>query len=161
MKELISLFLLELMQEQRTGYRKLLIVVICSANLGTQNFIMNYQMLMMMKSAQFCRADWTFLEAPESIDEMRLYCESVDGPKLANMLEFGKTPLLSAQELLSLGYTVAAYPLTLLSASTKAMQDALLALRESGIAPVNQILPFSDLQRVVGFNEYYKDLERY
>jgi hypothetical protein len=41
------------------------------------------------------RADWTFLEAPESEEEMIRYCAEVDGPKLANMLEFGKTPILS------------------------------------------------------------------
>jgi len=44
-------------------------------------------------------ADWTFLEAPQSIEEMELYCRTVDGPKLANMLEFGLTPVLPPDQL--------------------------------------------------------------
>ena len=53
--------------------------------------------------------DMTFLEAPESIEQMQDYCERVEGPKLANMLEQGSTPILSPQELKKMGYTMAAY----------------------------------------------------
>lgn len=53
--------------------------------------------------------DMTFLEAPESIEQMKDYCERVEGPKLANMLEQGSTPILSPQELKKMGYTMAAY----------------------------------------------------
>lgn len=106
-------------------------------------------------------ADWTFLEAPESVEEMRLYCESVDGPKLANMLEYGKTPLLTAGELHVLGYSVAAYPLTLLSASIKAMQGVLLDLKKEGSVPLDSVLPFEDVQRVVGFTEYNAVMDEY
>ena len=45
-------------------------------------------------------ADITFLEAPTSEEEMVRYCEAVEGPKLANMLEGGHTPLLPPAELL-------------------------------------------------------------
>jgi 2-methylisocitrate lyase-like PEP mutase family enzyme len=67
----------------------------------------------------------TFLEAPESIEQMKEYCKRVSGPKLANMLEYGNTPILPPTELKRMGYTMAAYPLTLLSASIKAMQESL------------------------------------
>jgi 2-methylisocitrate lyase-like PEP mutase family enzyme len=56
---------------------------------------------------------------------MQEYCSRVRGPKLANMLEQGSTPVLPPQELKKLGYTMAAYPLTLLSASIKAMTESL------------------------------------
>ena len=69
--------------------------------------------------------DMTFLEAPESIEQMMDYCRRVDGAKLANMLEQGSTPVLPPQELKKMGYTMAAYPLTLLSASIKAMTESL------------------------------------
>jgi 2-methylisocitrate lyase-like PEP mutase family enzyme len=105
-------------------------------------------------------ADWTFLEAPQSEDEMIRYCSEVDGPKLANMLEGGKTPVLSPERLREIGYTVAAYPLTLLSASVKAMQSSLQLLK-SGQPTDSLILPFSDLQDVVGFTEYNREAERY
>ena len=55
---------------------------------------------------------------------------------------------------------VAAYPLTLLSASVKAMNHA-LALLKSGERTDDLILPFKDLQAEVGFEEYYKDLHKY
>ena len=103
-------------------------------------------------------ADWTFLEAPESVEEMREYCSRVSGPKLANMLEGGKTPILPPKELEAMGYTVAAYPLTLLSAATRAYQDALLLLK-SGEDPQRLLVPFKEVQRVVGFDEYYRTLE--
>ena len=67
----------------------------------------------------------TFLEAPESIEQMEEYNRLVGGAKLANMLEQGSTPILPPQELKKMGYTMAAYPLTLLSASIKAMTESL------------------------------------
>jgi 2-methylisocitrate lyase-like PEP mutase family enzyme len=69
--------------------------------------------------------DMTFLEAPESIEQMIEYNRLVGGAKLANMLEQGSTPILPPQELKQMGYTMAAYPLTLLSASIKAMTESL------------------------------------
>ena len=106
------------------------------------------------------RADWTFLEAPQSEDEMMKYCTEVDGPKLANMLEGGKTPVLSPKRLREIGYTVAAYPLTLLSASVKAMQSSLQLLKDG--QPTDSLLvPFEELQDVVGFTEYNSESDRY
>ena len=105
-------------------------------------------------------ADWTFLEAPESIEEMREYCSRVSGPKLANMLEGGKTPILPPKDLEAMGYTVAAYPLTLLSSATRAYQDALRLLKK-GDDPEKLLVPFKEVQRVVGFDEYYRTLEEF
>jgi 2-methylisocitrate lyase-like PEP mutase family enzyme len=73
--------------------------------------------------------DITFLEAPESIEQMQDYCRLVSGPKLANMLEQGSTPILPPDELKRMGYTMAAYPLTLLSASIKAITASLENIR--------------------------------
>ena len=88
------------------------------------------------------------------------YCVEVDGPKLANMLEGGRTPILSPKRLKEIGYTVAAYPLTLLSASVKAMQSALQLLKE-GQPTDSLLLPFTELQDVVGFTEYNREADRY
>jgi 2-methylisocitrate lyase-like PEP mutase family enzyme len=73
--------------------------------------------------------DMTFLEAPESVQQMKEYCDRVGGFTLANMLEQGATPVLPPQELKKLGFTMAAYPLTLLSASIKAMTEALIRIQ--------------------------------
>eukprot|EP00977_Amphora_coffeiformis_P027756 scaffold34639_cov206-Amphora_coffeaeformis.AAC.4 len=100
-------------------------------------------------------ADMTFLEAPESIQDMKAYCDQVPGPKLANMLEQGSTPILPPSELKEIGYTMAAYPLTLLSASIKAMQDSLTAIKQ-GESTDSLILPFAETKDAVGFTRYAK-----
>jgi 2-methylisocitrate lyase-like PEP mutase family enzyme len=104
--------------------------------------------------------DMTFLEAPESIDQMQEYCRRVKGPKLANMLEQGSTPVLSPQELKKMGFTMAAYPLTLLSASIKAMTESLERIRQ-GQHTDDLISTFKDTKDVVGFTSYSLEEKRY
>jgi 2-methylisocitrate lyase-like PEP mutase family enzyme len=102
----------------------------------------------------------TFLEAPQSIAQMKAYCQRVSGPKLANMLEYGSTPILPPAELQKMGYTMAAYPLTLLSASIKAMKESLTLIKE-GKPTLDKILTFSETKDAVGFTWYGKEEERY
>lgn len=104
-------------------------------------------------------ADIVFLEAPESVDEMREFCRVARRPTLANMVEDGKTPWLPPPALEEIGFKIAAYPLSLLSSAALAMQQALVAL-EAGTRPP-ALLPFGDLQRVVGFPEYDQERARY
>lgn len=104
-------------------------------------------------------ADITFLEAPRTVEEMETYCGEIDGPKMVNCLAGGLTPVLPPLELDKIGFKLAAYPLDLLNASIVAQQRALEALA-AGTTPVDT-LPFADLQRVVGFPEYYAEEERY
>ncbi len=104
-------------------------------------------------------ADILFLEAPRTEDEMATFCREFSGPKMANLVENGDTPLLPPERLDALGYKIAAYPLTLLSAATRAMQGALAALA-AGRAP-DALLDFSVLQDVVGFPAYDEQAMRY
>lgn len=103
--------------------------------------------------------DITFLEAPESEDEMRRLCREIPGPIMANMVEGGVTPVLPPAQLQDLGYRIAAYPLTLLCAAAAAMQEALTALGAGTQAP--PLLPFTELQRLVGFEDYDREHARY
>jgi 2-methylisocitrate lyase-like PEP mutase family enzyme len=91
---------------------------------------------------------------------MQEYCDRVPGPKLANMLEYGNTPVLKPEELKKMGYTMAAYPLTLLSASIKAMQQS-LELIKNGEPTDDMILPFSEAKDAVGFTNYAEEERRY
>ena len=104
-------------------------------------------------------ADVTFLEAPANEAEMRRYCAEVGGPKMANMIEGGRTPLVPPAQLEALGYAIAVYPLTLLNVSIQAMREALgsLALGKRPAAAME----FDDLKRAVGFPEYYEEEARY
>ena len=104
-------------------------------------------------------ADITFLEAPVDRDEMRRYCEAVDGPKMANLIEGGKTPLLPVDELAALGYQIAVFPLTLLNVCIGAMRDALESLRGGRRPPA--AMDFEALKAAVGFPDYFADEARY
>jgi 2-methylisocitrate lyase-like PEP mutase family enzyme len=104
-------------------------------------------------------ADITFLEAPVNEDEMRRYCAEVDGPKLANMIEGGKTPNLPPQRLEEIGYKIAVYPLTLLNVCIQAMRDALASLKRSERPSL--AMDFEHLKAAVGFPAYYAEEARY
>jgi 2-methylisocitrate lyase-like PEP mutase family enzyme len=104
-------------------------------------------------------ADITFFEAPQSEQEMEALCQGIEGPKMANLVEQGDTPVLAPAKLEALGYQIAAYPLTLLSAAVRAMNDALAALRD-GRTP-DGLLDFSELREIVGFDAYDEEQKRY
>jgi 2-methylisocitrate lyase-like PEP mutase family enzyme len=104
-------------------------------------------------------ADLIFLEAPASEAEMEQACRAVPVPSMANMVEGGDTPVLPPAQLEALGYRIVAYPLTLLSSATRAMTEALEALRQ-GQAP-DGLLPFESLREVVGFDAYDRERARY
>ena len=104
-------------------------------------------------------ADITFLEAPRDEGEMRRYCAEVPGPKMANMVEGGDTPLLAPEKLAEIGYKIALYPLTLMLAGLKAMEDALGAMRD-GAHPVG-LAEFAHLRDVVGFPADYAAEKKY
>jgi 2-methylisocitrate lyase-like PEP mutase family enzyme len=104
-------------------------------------------------------ADIVFVEAPASREEMERVCNGARVPRMANMVEGGDTPILPPRELEALGYRIAAYPLTLLSASARAAQTALAALAR-GETPAG-LLPFAELRELVGFDAYDAEQARY
>jgi len=97
-------------------------------------------------------ADLVFVEAPRSEEEMERVCAATRLPNLANLVEGGDTPVLPPARLEALGYALAAYPLTLLSAATRAMELALQALGEG--VPPEGLLSFEELRERVGFDRY-------
>ena len=105
-------------------------------------------------------ADIVFVEAPKSEEEMEAICRDVPGWKMVNMLEGGETPILPPDRLEAMGYAIAAYPLTLLSAATRAMKEALADLR-TGRNPTNRLLDFDELRETVGFDDYDREARRY
>ena len=98
-------------------------------------------------------ADITFVESPRSIDSLKQICDEVDGPKMANMLEGGLTPILPPAELEKLGFSIASYPFTLLMSSIRPMQKALAKMRAGEIPESG--MTFDELKTIVGFDEYY------
>jgi methylisocitrate lyase len=77
-------------------------------------------------------ADMIFPEAMASSDEFKQFRDAINAPLLANMTEFGKSPLLSADQLQSIGYNIVVYPVTTLRLAMKAVEDGLKQIRNEG-----------------------------
>ncbi|MEB3886320.1 oxaloacetate decarboxylase [Lyngbya sp. CCY1209] len=105
-------------------------------------------------------ADVIFVEAPQSAEELKMIAESLSGiPLFANMIEGGKTPILSGEELAELGFKIVVYPLSGLFAATKAMRDCLQQLRSRGTtAGFDNLLSFSEFEAVIDVPKY-RELE--
>ncbi len=102
-------------------------------------------------------ADLLFIESPESPEEMRVISERFDLPLVANMVEGGRTPLLSKAELEGLGYKLALFPGTGFLAAAAALRDCygLLKQRGSTVGADLNLYAFEDFGRLMGFDEVY------
>jgi methylisocitrate lyase len=77
-------------------------------------------------------ADAIFPEALQSADEFKAFVREVKAPLLANMTEFGKSPLLSFDELAGFGYKMVIFPQSAFRVSMKASEEFLLGLHRQG-----------------------------
>ena len=103
-------------------------------------------------------ADILFVESPESIEEMATISRSLHLPLVANMVEGGRTPVLSQAQLEAIGYRIAIFPVTALLAATESMRATYAQLRQHGSSaglPV-PLMPFSDLTQLMGFEEVWE-----
>ena len=114
-------------------------------------------------AAREAGADAAFVEAPNSIEELREVARRVRGPLVANMLERGVTPLLTREELRDLGYALAVCPLTAIYAAARAMRDVFAHLRAHGTTrdALDRLLSFDEFHDLVGLEEKYALDARY
>jgi len=102
-------------------------------------------------------ADILFIEAPRTEEQMRVLCRSSVKPMMANMVEGGKTPVLSADELRDIGYAGAIFPASTALSANAAMDRMLRQLKERGTS-LNPDIPLYDFNyfgRINGFDEVY------
>jgi 2-methylisocitrate lyase-like PEP mutase family enzyme len=113
------------------------------------------------RAYQEAGADFLFIEAPLTKDELLAIPREVPGIHLCNMVIGGKTPLLPRAELAKAGYAVICYANAALQASLLAMQEVLKHLNEKGsIEGVEgKLMMFAERQRVLDA-DFYKDLEK-
>ena len=117
-----------------------------------------------IKRAQAYRkagADAIFLEAPQSVDELKIIAKSIDAPLLANMVEGGKTPFLTVQELEEMGFNIAIYPRSAICAAAKAIQELMQLLKETGTTEgfLDQMVTFEGHAMITGLARY-KEMEK-
>jgi len=101
-------------------------------------------------------ADIIFVESPESTEEVRRIAAEIDRPLLANMVNGGRTPLVEAGELASLGYGIAIYPALGFLAHGHAVRHAYQDLQDNGTTTdaVN-LYPFNDFNNLLGFEDVW------
>jgi 2-methylisocitrate lyase-like PEP mutase family enzyme len=108
-------------------------------------------------------ADILFIESPESLAEMKMIGKQFDLPVLANMVDTGKTPVLSRDELQAIGYQLAIFPVTALLANVKAMQQVYAGFKAQGssVEMANQLYEFNELSKLMGFEEVWDFEKKY
>jgi methylisocitrate lyase len=108
-------------------------------------------------------ADAVFIEAPESVEELRAVSAAVPGPLVANMVEEGLTPLQTPEALRTLGYQLIVWPLTGLFASARALGDAYATLRRTGTSAGlrERQMDFAEFNELIGVEEKYALDHRY
>jgi methylisocitrate lyase len=106
-------------------------------------------------------ADAVFVEAPESVAELEQIAASLpDVTLVANMVETGRTPLLTPSELAELGFRLIVSPLSGLFTMVAALRSTFAVLNDTGTMrdDLDQLVDFADFGRIVGLDEQY-DLE--
>lgn len=106
-------------------------------------------------------ADMIFPEAPQDEGEMERFCTEIDAPVMANMVEYGKTPMKSAAELETLGFDLVIFPNSVLRAAMKTMVATAEHLKEGGTTAdiLDEIASF-DLRNELTDKDRVDELER-
>ncbi|MDQ0316885.1 isocitrate lyase/PEP mutase family protein [Amorphus orientalis] len=101
-------------------------------------------------------ADIVFVESPESEDEMKRVADEIDAPLFANMVNGGRTPLLSAARLKELGYSIAIHPAIGFLSMGAALQKAYADLLANGETSADiDLYDFSEFNKLLGFEDVW------
>ena len=111
-------------------------------------------------------ADILFVESPESEEEMRLIGQlgrKLGVPMVANMVERGRTPVLTSPELEAMGYKIAIFPVTALLAAVQAMAAVYRQFQQTGSSAGGDqaLYDFADLTKLMGFEDIWAFEKRY
>lgn len=118
-----------------------------------------------IERAQACveaGADMIFPEAVTELSQYREFVDAVKVPVLANITEFGSTPLFTVDELASVGVSIALYPLSAFRAANAAALRVYQVLREAGTQQpvIDSMQTRADLYHYLGYHEYEQKLDQ-
>ena len=107
-------------------------------------------------------ADMIFAEALTTLDEYRQFAAAISVPVLANLTEFGKTPMFTVAELMDAGISMALYPLSAYRAMSRAAENVYATLRKDGTqqAVLDNMQTRDELYEVLGYHEYEDKLDQ-
>jgi len=108
-------------------------------------------------------ADAIFIEAPKTIQEMKIIGKSINAPLVANMIEGGATPIISKSKLHKMGFKIVLYPLSVLFSNTYSTLKLLRELKKSGTTKKlsKQIVNFNQFNDIVELSKYRKLEQKY
>jgi len=108
-------------------------------------------------------ADVGFVEAPQTVEELRIVGQKVRGPALVNVFEGGKTPMLGTNELEAMGFRLGIYPSQTHRAAIRAAQRVLAVMKRDGDtnAAEADLATFQDREDAVGTTAWRKLEEKY
>lgn len=108
-------------------------------------------------------ADIIFVEAPNSKEEMRHIVSGIKAPVIANMIEGGKTPIMTLDELKEIGYVGVGYPLTAVLSAANAIFSAYQHLSEKGnsLEILDSMMTFDEFTSLVGLEDKLRLDEKY
>ena len=114
-------------------------------------------------AAREAGADASFVEAPESLEQMIEVGKRAPKPIVANMIEKGKTPVLSRAELTKMGFDLILYPLAGIFAAAQALKDVYEKLKrdETTQGTYDRLMTFEAFNDLIGVDEKYKVAERF
>lgn len=106
-------------------------------------------------------ADMVFPEALRTLEDYRAFCGAADAPVLANLTEFGRTPLFSVEELRGCGVGLALYPLSAFRAMSRAAVEVYRAIREEGTQRglTDRMQTREQLYDVLRYHDYERKLD--
>ncbi|PJE12704.1 methylisocitrate lyase [Legionella sp.] len=118
-----------------------------------------------IERAQLCvelGADMIFPEAMTTLDEYEEFSRHLDVPILANITEFGKTPLFTREELAKVGVQLVLYPLSAFRAMSYAALSVYKAINEQGTQKnmIDKMQTRNELYEVLGYHDYEKKLDQ-
>lgn len=107
-------------------------------------------------------ADVIFPDAPRSEEELRRIAEEVEADLVVNITEHGKTPMFSAEDLETLGYSIILYPTTTLFAAAHSALEVADALLSKGTTEemLDHLMPFADVNEVLELGEWQREEDK-
>ena len=101
-------------------------------------------------------ADVLFVESPESIEELKTVADRCSKPVLANMVPGGRTPILPADQLAEIGFSIAIHPGLGFLTAGQALHDAYSELQESGNVTEAPMHDFNEFCKILGFEDIWE-----
>ena len=107
-------------------------------------------------------ADILFVESPQSEEEVRLIADRVGGALLINQVQGGRTPIMPAEDLESLGYKISLHPIAALLSAALAMETVYQRLKQTGSATTGtSLFEFDRFNRLMGFEDVWNFEKRW